>query len=56
MVAGADQQVIAARVAMIPLGRIGEPWDVAATAAFLATSEAEWITGEELAVSGGRYA
>jgi NAD(P)-dependent dehydrogenase (short-subunit alcohol dehydrogenase family) len=37
----------------IPLGRWGEPNDVAAAVAFLCSSDASWITGEILTVSGG---
>jgi 3-oxoacyl-[acyl-carrier protein] reductase len=39
--------------AMHPLGRIGEPEDVAAPAAFLVSSDAGWITGQVIAVDGG---
>jgi 3-oxoacyl-[acyl-carrier protein] reductase len=39
-----------------PLGRLGEPDDVAAAVAFLASSDAEWITGEVLTVDGGLLA
>jgi NAD(P)-dependent dehydrogenase (short-subunit alcohol dehydrogenase family) len=38
---------------MHPLGRIGEPEDVAALVAFLVSSEAAWITGQVIAVDGG---
>jgi NAD(P)-dependent dehydrogenase (short-subunit alcohol dehydrogenase family) len=38
---------------MYPLGRIGEPDDVAGAAVFLASDEARWITGTILAVDGG---
>ena len=34
-------------------GRIGERTDIAPTAAFLASDEAGWITGETWLVSGG---
>jgi 3-oxoacyl-[acyl-carrier protein] reductase len=36
-----------------PLGRIGQPIDVAPAAVFLASQDASWITGETLLVSGG---
>ncbi|HEY3089641.1 MAG TPA: SDR family oxidoreductase [Jatrophihabitantaceae bacterium] len=36
-----------------PLGRLGEPEDVAAAVAFLASSDASWITGQTLVVDGG---
>lgn len=36
-----------------PLGRIGQPEDIAPAAVFLASDEASWITGETLTISGG---
>ncbi len=36
-----------------PLGRIGEPHDIAPAAVFLASSNADWITGETLVIAGG---
>ena len=36
-----------------PLGRIGQPADIAPAAVFLASSDAAWITGETLRVAGG---
>lgn len=38
---------------MYPLGRVGEPADVAAAVAFLASDDASWITGITLPVDGG---
>ena len=38
---------------MYPLGRVGEPEDVAAAVAFLASADAGWITGHTLPVDGG---
>ncbi|RZT28151.1 NAD(P)-dependent dehydrogenase (short-subunit alcohol dehydrogenase family) [Kribbella sp. VKM Ac-2569] len=38
---------------MYPLGRIGEPEDIAAAVAFLASDDASWITGHTLPVEGG---
>lgn len=39
--------------AQTPLGRIGQPSDIAPAAVFLASPDADWITGETLYVSGG---
>ena len=36
-----------------PLGRLGEPADIAAAVAFLASDDAAWITGQTLVVDGG---
>ncbi|CAN5356524.1 glucose 1-dehydrogenase [soil metagenome] len=40
-------------IASTPLGRIGQPDDIAMPAVFLASDDARWITGETLYVSGG---
>ena len=40
-------------VPLYPLGRVGEPEDIAAAIAFLASSDAAWITGHTLPVDGG---
>lgn len=39
--------------AQSPLGRIGQPDDIAPAVVFLASADAGWITGETLVVSGG---
>ena len=39
--------------AQTPLRRIGQPQDIAGIAAFLASEEASWITGETFVISGG---
>jgi 3-oxoacyl-[acyl-carrier protein] reductase len=39
--------------AQTPLGRIGQPRDIAPAVVFLASGEAGWITGETLVVAGG---
>ncbi|MFD0364645.1 SDR family NAD(P)-dependent oxidoreductase [Nocardia sp. GCM10030253] len=44
-----DQQV-----AKTPVGRVGRPEDIAATCAFLVSSEAAYITGQIIGVNGGR--
>jgi 3-oxoacyl-[acyl-carrier protein] reductase len=38
-----------------PLGRRGQPADIAKAAVFLASDDAAWITGEQISVSGGMY-
>ncbi len=48
-----NEATLAASVAMHPLGRIGEPDDIAAAAAFLVSDDAGWITGQVLGVDGG---
>ena len=45
--------VVAQRHAMVPMGRMGEAWDVARAAVFLASDEAAYITGVSLPVDGG---
>jgi 3-oxoacyl-[acyl-carrier protein] reductase len=38
---------------MTPLGRVGLPSDIAASAVFLASDDANWLTGEIISASGG---
>ncbi len=40
-------------IAQTPLGRIGQPDDIAAVAVFLASDDSRWVTGDLLVVSGG---
>jgi 3-oxoacyl-[acyl-carrier protein] reductase len=40
-------------IAQTPLGRIGQPHDIAPAAAFLASPDSAWITGEIIQVAGG---
>jgi 3-oxoacyl-[acyl-carrier protein] reductase len=39
--------------AQTPLGRIGQPSDIASVAVFLASADSGWVTGQTLVVSGG---
>ncbi len=45
----------AATLAQVPAGRLGDPREIASAVAFLASSEAAYITGETLHVNGGMY-
>ena len=40
-------------VGQTPLGRIGQPGDIAAIAVFLASDDSAWLTGEQLLAGGG---
>jgi len=50
-IAGSDMQKQAE--AQTPLGRIGQPRDIATAAVFLASSDSGWLTGETMVISGG---
>ena len=45
---------LAALAGRIPLGRFGDPRDIAEAVAFLASNRGQWITGTELDVTGGQ--
>ena len=47
------EEMVKARNAACPMGRMGTAWDVAKAALFLASDEAEYITGVSLPVDGG---
>jgi 3-oxoacyl-[acyl-carrier protein] reductase len=55
MVAGAAPGMNEAFLARIPLGRLGEPEDVAEVVAFLASDAAAYLTGTTIDVGGGSY-
>jgi 3-oxoacyl-[acyl-carrier protein] reductase len=42
-----------ALIAQTPLGRIGQAWDIAPIAVFLASDDSQWLTGELVLASGG---
>jgi 3-oxoacyl-[acyl-carrier protein] reductase len=46
-------EIVASRVAQIPMGRAGTPTEVAAAVAHLASPDAGWTTGQILQVNGG---
>lgn len=51
-----DEETMQRQADKTPLPRLGEPEDVGNAVAFLASAEAEWITGAELLVDGGYLA
>ncbi len=55
MVMAVPEDVRAKIVAQIPLGRLGEPDEIAYAVGFFTAEEARWITGANLAINGGQY-
>jgi len=53
MTAGLPEEQHRALLGQIPLGHLGKPSDVAHAVAFLASPEADYVTGQELHVNGG---
>jgi 2-hydroxycyclohexanecarboxyl-CoA dehydrogenase len=51
----ANPDKIAPLLRRIPIGRVGDPADVAATAAFLCSDAAAYITGQVISVNGGLH-
>ena len=52
--AGLDQSDFRKQIeAKTPLGRIGQPQDIAPTVVFLASEDSGWMTGESLVIAGG---
>jgi NAD(P)-dependent dehydrogenase (short-subunit alcohol dehydrogenase family) len=50
---GDYEGMVAKRHKQVPMGRMGDAWDVANAALFLCSDEARYITGAELVVDGG---
>lgn len=55
MVAGVREDVLKTILATIPVGRLGQPADVARMVGFLVRDDADFITGATLPVNGGQY-
>lgn len=55
MTAQLDEAQQNALLPQIPLGRMGKPEDIAHAVAFLASAQADYITGQELHVNGGMF-
>jgi 7-alpha-hydroxysteroid dehydrogenase len=50
----ATDESLAAMAKAMPLGRLGDPKDVAAAVVYLSAPSGEWVTGQTLVVNGGR--
>jgi 3-oxoacyl-[acyl-carrier protein] reductase len=48
-----SDEVRQAILGKVPLGKLGQPDDIASAVAFLASAEAKYITGQVLTVDGG---
>lgn len=48
-----DQNMVTQLIGMTPLGRLGEPSDIADAVALLCSDNAHWITGQNIRVTGG---
>ncbi|WP_062218417.1 beta-ketoacyl-ACP reductase [Aureimonas sp. D3] len=56
MVRAIDEKVLNERILpQIPVGRLGEPEEIARTVLFLASNEAGFITGSTLSINGGQH-
>ncbi|MEO6968778.1 MAG: acetoacetyl-CoA reductase [Rhodanobacteraceae bacterium] len=55
MVMAVPEDVRAKIVAQIPVGRLGEPDEIAYAVSFFLDDKAAWITGANLAINGGHY-
>jgi 3-oxoacyl-[acyl-carrier protein] reductase len=48
-----DEEVLAHAESVVPMGRVGDPDDIADAVVYLASHQARWITGQVLQVAGG---
>jgi acetoacetyl-CoA reductase len=55
MVAAVPQEALDKVIAKIPVGRLGEPEEIARTVEFLADPDSSFITGQIFSVNGGQY-
>jgi len=55
MTAAMKPEMLEAMVKMIPLGRIGQPEDIANGVSFLTQEASGWITGETMSINGGQF-
>ena len=55
MVKAVKEEILQKIVAQIPVGRLGEPEEIARAVVFLAADEAAFITGETISINGGQH-
>jgi acetoacetyl-CoA reductase len=55
MVMAVPEKVREAIIGQIPVGRLGEPEEIARCVAFLASDEASFITGSTISANGGQF-
>lgn len=55
MVMAMKPEVIEHITSEVPVGRLGQPWEIARVVAFLAAEESGYITGADMYVNGGLY-
>ena len=55
MVRAVPEAVLAKIIKTIPVGRLGEPEDIARSVMFLVADDATFITGSTLSVNGGQH-
>ncbi|MBB4303681.1 acetoacetyl-CoA reductase [Rhodobium orientis] len=55
MVRAVPEKVLESIIGMIPVGRLGEPEEIARCVVFLASEDAGFITGSTLSANGGQY-
>ncbi len=48
-----DEELVAEVEGIVPMGRVGEPRDIADAVVFLASDQARWVTGQVVQVAGG---
>ncbi|GAA5159016.1 SDR family oxidoreductase [Pseudonocardia eucalypti] len=55
LVAGLSESALEEAVAQTPLGRLGEPADIADVVAFLVSEQGRWVTGQAVRAGGGLF-
>jgi 3-oxoacyl-[acyl-carrier protein] reductase len=52
-IAGYDDERLRTRIASIPVGRAGQPFEIAGVVAFLASAASDFVTGQIITIAGG---